>query len=84
MTFGPKYVIRESFIRGSTVYSVCRAVKIRNVGVLLPMIPLSFVVAYRYDMVHGNKMDRILGEYVRNDYHVVCHSTLYYVMCYFS
>ena len=25
------------------------------------MIPLSFVVAYQYDMVHGNKMDRILG-----------------------
>ncbi len=35
--------------------------KIRNPGVLIPMIPLTFVIAYQYDMTKGNKMERIIG-----------------------
>ena len=33
----------------------------RNGGPLIPMIPLTFVIAYQYDMAKGNKMERILG-----------------------
>lgn len=36
--------------------------KTRNPGFLIPMVPLSFVLAYQYDMAKGNKMERIIAE----------------------
>lgn len=36
--------------------------KTRNPAVLIPLIPLSFVLGYQYDMTKGNKMERILGK----------------------
>lgn len=33
----------------------------RNPGVLLPLVPLSFVLAYQYDLTKHNKMERIIG-----------------------
>ena len=36
----------------------------RNPAVLVPMIPLTFVIGYQYDMTRGNKIERILGKYV--------------------
>lgn len=56
---------RDSFNKTHTSLIVIvyyRTVKMRNAALLVPMIPLSFVLAYQYDMVKGNKMDRILGE----------------------
>ena len=41
---------------------VCRTVKMRNPGPIIPLIPLTFVLAYQYDMTKGNKMERIIGE----------------------
>lgn len=34
----------------------------RNPAMLVPLIPLSFVLGYQYDMAKGNKMDRIIGK----------------------
>lgn len=49
-------------------------IKIRNPAVLFPMLPLSFVLAYQFDMAKGNKMDRILAEadqILANEQHLV-------------
>ena len=35
--------------------------KSKHPAVLAPLIPLSFVLAYQYDMSKGNKMERIVG-----------------------
>ncbi|KFP73318.1 PREDICTED: plasminogen receptor (KT) [Apaloderma vittatum] len=38
------------------------AIKKKNPGVLVPIIPLSFVFAYQYDMGYGTLLQRIKGE----------------------
>ncbi|PIK58199.1 hypothetical protein BSL78_04923 [Apostichopus japonicus] len=35
----------------------------KNPGVLVPFLPLSFVVGYQYDWCYGNKVERIRGKY---------------------
>ncbi|KAF4802965.1 Plasminogen receptor [Turdus rufiventris] len=39
-----------------------RAVKRKNPAVLLPILPLSFVFGYQYDMGYGTLLQRIKGE----------------------
>ncbi|NXW23290.1 PLRKT protein, partial [Circaetus pectoralis] len=39
-----------------------RAIKKKNPGVLLPIVPLSFIFAYQYDMGYGTLLQRIKGE----------------------
>ncbi len=34
-------------------------IKTKSPGGIIPLVPLSFVYAYQYDMYHGNKMERI-------------------------
>lgn len=43
-------------------YACYSTVKMRQPGILVPLIPLSFVLGYQWDMCKGNKMDRILGK----------------------
>uniref|UniRef100_A0A8D0FPF1 Plasminogen receptor with a C-terminal lysine n=1 Tax=Strix occidentalis caurina TaxID=311401 RepID=A0A8D0FPF1_STROC len=38
------------------------AIKKKNPGVLLPIVPLSFIFAYQYDMGYGTLLQRIKGE----------------------
>uniref|UniRef100_A0A8B9NVD0 Plasminogen receptor with a C-terminal lysine n=1 Tax=Apteryx owenii TaxID=8824 RepID=A0A8B9NVD0_APTOW len=38
------------------------AIKKKNPGVLLPIVPLSFIFAYQYDMGYGTMLQRIKGE----------------------
>ncbi|NWT61849.1 PLRKT protein, partial [Erythrocercus mccallii] len=38
------------------------AIKRKNPAVLLPMLPLSFVFAYHYDMGYGTLLQRIKGK----------------------
>ncbi|NXJ84353.1 PLRKT protein, partial [Trogon melanurus] len=38
------------------------AIKKKNPGVFVPVIPLSFVFAYQYDMGYGTLLQRIKGE----------------------
>ncbi|NWW72179.1 PLRKT protein, partial [Climacteris rufus] len=37
------------------------AIKRKNPAVLLPMLPLSFVLSYQYDMGYGTLLQRIKG-----------------------
>ncbi|NXD86431.1 PLRKT protein, partial [Halcyon senegalensis] len=37
------------------------AIKKKNLGILLPMFPLSFILAYQYDMGYGTLLQRIKG-----------------------
>ncbi|NXI72972.1 PLRKT protein, partial [Anseranas semipalmata] len=37
------------------------AIKKKNPGVLLPIVPLSFIFAYQYDMGYGTLLQRIKG-----------------------
>ncbi|KFV01184.1 Plasminogen receptor (KT), partial [Pterocles gutturalis] len=37
------------------------AIKKKNLGVLLPIVPLSFILAYQYDMGYGTLLERIKG-----------------------
>ncbi|NXR94813.1 PLRKT protein, partial [Hypocryptadius cinnamomeus] len=39
-----------------------RAIKRKNPAVLLPILPLSFLFSYRYDMGYGTLLLRIKGE----------------------
>jgi hypothetical protein len=36
-----------------------RAIKTKNPGILAPLVPLSIVFAYQWDMFYGNKMARV-------------------------
>ncbi|KAM7076937.1 plasminogen receptor (KT) isoform 2-T4 [Ciconia maguari] len=38
------------------------AIKKKNPGVLLPIVPLSFIFAYQYDMGYGTLLQRIKGK----------------------
>jgi hypothetical protein len=38
----------------------------RNKGVLVPLLPLSFILGYQLDLAYGNKLHRIKGESERN------------------
>ncbi|XP_062455406.1 plasminogen receptor (KT) [Rhea pennata] len=38
------------------------AIKKKNPGVLLPIVPLSFIFAYQYDMGYGTMLQRVKGE----------------------
>lgn len=38
--------------------------KTKNPAVIAPIIPITFVVGYLTDMAWGNKMERIVGEWV--------------------
>ncbi|NXA39687.1 PLRKT protein, partial [Eudromia elegans] len=38
------------------------AIKKKNPAVLLPIVPLSFIFAYQYDMGYGTMLQRIKGE----------------------
>ncbi|NWU69575.1 PLRKT protein, partial [Pterocles burchelli] len=37
------------------------AIRKKNLGVLLPVVPLSFILAYQYDMGYGTLLQRIKG-----------------------
>ncbi|NXT22692.1 PLRKT protein, partial [Syrrhaptes paradoxus] len=37
------------------------AIKKKNLGVILPLVPLSFILAYQYDMGYGTLLQRIKG-----------------------
>ena len=38
--------------------------KTKNPAALVAFIPLSFIMGYQMDMVFGNKMERIVGEFL--------------------
>ena len=42
--------------------SVCRFRKTRKPGIIVPFLPLTFIVSYLGDMAYGTKMKRIRGE----------------------
>ena len=44
--------------------------KTKNPAVLSPLIPLTFLVGYQGDMALGNKMERILSEWLGIYMHV--------------
>ncbi|NXP79760.1 PLRKT protein, partial [Ramphastos sulfuratus] len=39
-----------------------RAIKKKNPGILVPIVPLTFVLAYQYDMGYGTLLQRMKGE----------------------
>ena len=41
--------------------SLCRFMKSKKPAVLIPFLPLSFVVGYQADYVYGSKVSRIRG-----------------------
>ena len=38
-----------------------RFARSRRPGIILPIVPLSFIMAYQLDLAFGNKMERIVG-----------------------
>uniref|UniRef100_A0A8C4XSK8 Plasminogen receptor with a C-terminal lysine n=1 Tax=Falco tinnunculus TaxID=100819 RepID=A0A8C4XSK8_FALTI len=56
--FGMVFASTNSLLSG--VFYI--AIKKKNPGVLLPIVPLSFVFAYQYDMGCGTLLQRIKGE----------------------
>ncbi|NWS25116.1 PLRKT protein, partial [Polioptila caerulea] len=46
----------------STVVLTTGAIKRKKPAVLLPLLPLSFVFCYHYDMDYGTLLERIKGE----------------------
>ena len=41
---------------------LCRFLKTRKPGVLVPILPLSFFVGYQADFVYGSKIARVQGK----------------------
>ena len=37
--------------------------KSRRPGILVPLVPLSFIFAYQIDLAYGNKLHRIRGKF---------------------
>ncbi|XP_009998951.1 PREDICTED: plasminogen receptor (KT) [Chaetura pelagica] len=52
----------DTFFGLAAVGLTAGAIKNKNPGVLLPIVPLSFVFAYQYDMGYGTLLQRIKGE----------------------
>ncbi|KAL5486494.1 hypothetical protein EMCRGX_G018982 [Ephydatia muelleri] len=61
-------VAREAMYWWGGFYSLCLVgltagfLKTKKPGVIVPIVPLSFVVGYQADMAFGNKMERIVAE----------------------
>jgi len=59
---------RDVFVWFSSFYGITAVgltvgfIKTRKPGFIAPLIPLSFVEAYQYDMAVGNKMERLQAE----------------------
>ena len=45
------------------VIALFRFMRSRRPAVLVPILPLSFIMGYQLDMAFGNKMERIVGEW---------------------
>ena len=43
------------------MFALCRYSKMRKPAILVPALPLTFIVAYIGDMAYGSKMTRIKG-----------------------
>ncbi|NWI18738.1 PLRKT protein, partial [Crypturellus soui] len=51
-----------AFFGLATVGLTAGAIKKKNPAVLLPVVPLSFIFAYQYDMGYGTMLQRMKGK----------------------
>jgi len=51
-----------SFYLLTTTGMIAGYKKSRRPGILVPLVPLSFILAYQIDLAYGNKLHRIRGE----------------------
>ncbi|XP_002736382.1 plasminogen receptor (KT)-like [Saccoglossus kowalevskii] len=52
----------SSFYGVAAVLTLIGTVKTRKPGVFVPIIPLSFILGYQYDLAHGTKIERMKEE----------------------
>eukprot|EP00048_Salpingoeca_helianthica_P015473 m.226977 g.226977 ORF g.226977 m.226977 type:complete len:142 (+) comp17087_c0_seq1:143-568(+) len=51
-----------SFYALAAVGLTAGAIKKRNPGMFAPVVPLTFILAYQWDMAYNNKIERIVAE----------------------
>ena len=50
------------FLFGLLMFDFNRFMKTKTPGVIAPLLPLTFVFGYQYDLAYGTKMNRIIAE----------------------